>query len=125
MVESVRIARRVGPNQQLTFDLVAEVTQCMRATREGKTFPFYGGATVILDSTGTIRFVISKRLDNEERKNAQWDYLRSPAAAGFWTREGNHFSMSDQVQRRLCASGAIDPPAPRKRTGPEGEKPAK
>jgi hypothetical protein len=108
VVESVRIARRVGPNRQLTFDLVAEVTQRMQVRRNGGSFPFYGGATIILDAAGSIRFVIGKRLDNEQRQQAQWDYMNTPSAASFWRREQGGFAASTgDVQRRLCANAAV------------------
>jgi hypothetical protein len=109
VIESIRIARRVGPSRQLTLDLIAEVTQRMRVTRGEKTFPFYGGATIILDAAGTIRFVIRKRLDNERRQQEQWDYVNSPSAANFWREEQGRFRADPaEVQRKLCAS----PPGP-------------
>ena len=110
VVESVRIARRVGPSRQLTFDLVAEVTQRIKVKRSGLSFPFYGGATIILDATGEIRLVIGKRLDNEKRQTEQWDYMNSAGAAGFWRKERGRFvADAADVQRRLCASGPTEP----------------
>jgi len=75
-IESVRSSRRVGPDGQMVFDLVAEITQ-RRNVAGGDGFPpfkFYGGATVILDPLGEIRYVIKKSvLDNEQLK-AQRQY---------------------------------------------------
>ncbi len=61
-VESIRCARRIGPNGQIVFDLVAEVIQ--RRTKPHKygrkEFEYFGGATIILGPEGEIRYVISK-----------------------------------------------------------------
>lgn len=61
-VESVRTARRVGPDGQMLFDLVAEVVQkrCISRADGGGPVEFYGGATVILDPTGKVRYVLRK-----------------------------------------------------------------
>ena len=55
-------SRRVGPDGQIVFDLVAELTQLRRArTANGRRFDFFGGATIILGPTGAIRYVIRKK----------------------------------------------------------------
>ena len=51
-VHSIRSSRRVGPQGQVVFDLVAEVTQRRIVTRHGERFTFYGGSTVILGPDG-------------------------------------------------------------------------
>lgn len=82
VVESVRTSRRVGPDGQLVFDLVAEVSQ-RRAVSGGGGFPefdFYGGATIILGSRGEVRLVISKGIKNKERLLSQRDYAASAGA---------------------------------------------
>lgn len=102
-IESVRIARRIGPNKQLTFDLVAEITQRTIVRRNGSEFPFFGGATIILDAAGEIRFVISKRLDNTDRQQSQWNYMHTAAGSAFWRQDGQlYIAEFDQIQRRLC-----------------------
>jgi hypothetical protein len=68
-IESVRSSRRVGPDGQMVFDLVAEITQCRTVAGSNglPDFKFYGGSTVILDPTGEIRYIIKKSvLDNEQ-----------------------------------------------------------
>ncbi|MFC0205850.1 gluzincin family metallopeptidase [Novosphingobium soli] len=102
-VESVRIARRIGPDRQIAFDLVAEVTQRVLVRRDGKLFPFYGGATVILDSTGKIRFIISKRVDHEGRRDLQWDYMHR-AGARFWSTDpqAGMMTRTANIAKRLC-----------------------
>lgn len=58
------------------MDLVVEVIQT-RASRDG--FPYRGGSVLIIDESGIIRWVISKRVADEEREKAQ---------RGFWERMG-------------------------------------
>jgi hypothetical protein len=73
VIHSVRSARRAGPDGQLVFDLVAEVTQ-RRGVRTHAGIPgfdFYGGATVILDPWGKVRYVIRKSLSSADRLDRQ------------------------------------------------------
>lgn len=67
VVESIRTLRRIGPGDTVNFDLVAEVTQRRRTTRGHW---FYGGATVIVDASGTVRYSIAKFVDSERREAA-------------------------------------------------------
>lgn len=85
-VESVRSSRRVGPDGQVVFDLVAEVTQRREVPDPDGAFDFYGGATVILDPGGRVRFVVSKSVLNDERVERQREFLRG-AGAQYWTRQ--------------------------------------
>lgn len=61
-VESIRSSRRVGPDGQIEFDLVAEVTQRRQVAGRGGEpgFDFFGGSTVILGPRGEVRYVVSK-----------------------------------------------------------------
>lgn len=103
VVESIRIARRVGPNRQLTFDLIAEVTQRTFVERDGTTFPFYGGATIIFDALGSIRFVIGKNVGDVDRQDKQWNYINAASGARFWRKQGERFLADEtHVQKRLC-----------------------
>jgi hypothetical protein len=79
-VESVRSSRRVGPDGQVVFDLVAEVTQ-RRWVRNGGSAPFefYGGATLLIGPAGEIRYVISKNVLSDERLERQRPFLTSAA----------------------------------------------
>jgi hypothetical protein len=45
------------------------------------TFTFRGGCTVVLDDSGKLKYIISKRIGNEERLRKQRAYLRDDAAA--------------------------------------------
>ena len=76
VIESVRSVRRVGPDGQLAFDLVAEVSQC-RDVAGGDGYPgfkFYGGSTVILGANGEVRYVVSKSIRSKERLQRQREY---------------------------------------------------
>jgi hypothetical protein len=78
VVESVRTSRRVGPDGQLSFDLVAEVVQRRKVQRPGRgEFDFLGGATLILGSEGQVRYVIAKNIRNEARINRQFKFIGS------------------------------------------------
>ena len=71
VVESIRTIRRIGPDDSLTFDLVGEITQRRKV---GRGRWFYGGATVIIDANGMVRYalaksVMSKRREARFRKN--------------------------------------------------------
>lgn len=68
---SLRTLRRVAPDQSVRIDLVAEVVQ-KREVREGF---FFGGATLVIDAQGRIRFAIVKDLDSKRRLAAQRAWL--------------------------------------------------
>jgi hypothetical protein len=85
VVQSIRSSRRVGPDGQVVFDLVAEVTQRRFVHRPGSDskFEFYGGSTVIIDPKGKIRYVISKSVANEERLKSQQAFM-ADRGKDFW-----------------------------------------
>ncbi|HEX5831376.1 MAG TPA: hypothetical protein VFY16_10380 [Gemmatimonadaceae bacterium] len=85
VIESVRTSRRVGPDGQVVFDLVAEVTQRRHVARTADLpgFALYGGATVILDPEGRIRYLIGRANLSDERVEQQRAYLRG-AGQRFW-----------------------------------------
>jgi hypothetical protein len=79
-IESIRSSRRVGPDDQLVFDLVAEVTQ-RRYVKGNRTCPgdfeFYGGSTVILGPKGEVRYVVYKEITDNERLERQRKFLHA------------------------------------------------
>lgn len=84
-IQSIRSSRRIGPSGQVVFDIVGEVTQ-RRMTRvegEKQACNFYGGSTVIINPRGTIRYVVSKRVTNNQRLQKQIDFLNSIHGAKF------------------------------------------
>lgn len=71
VIESVRTLRRLTPDDELDFHVVAEITQ--RVRRNGRWF--YGGSTVVIDQDGHIRFVIGKGVANAARQAATDRFL--------------------------------------------------
>ena len=104
-VASVRTTRRAGPDGQDIRQLVIEVTQrrqgyfdpAVQAAQDAPPpagtpagdpqwgdFVFRGGATLIIDLRGNkLRYVISKRIDDEARLARQREHLLTPASLGF------------------------------------------
>lgn len=75
VVESVRTLRRLSPDDDLDFHIVAEVTQ--RVRRNGRWF--LGGSTAVIDEAGRVRYVIGKGIGNRARRKATDAFLaRAP-----------------------------------------------
>lgn len=109
VVESVRSVRRVGPDKQVVFDMVAEIIQTRRVRdRQGRQFSFYGGSTVILGPRGDVRFIIRKRVDHQKRLEAQRDFMDSTDGAAFWEAEGNRVRPAHDLSRRLCVRANLE-----------------
>jgi hypothetical protein len=90
-IHSVRPSRRVGPDGQVIFDLVAEVTQCRTVAVDGVPLHFYGGATLILGPRGAIRYVIGKSTGSRRRLARQQAFVASDAGQRYWTADdGEH-----------------------------------
>jgi len=77
-IASVRPSRRVGPDGQVSFDLIIEVVQAYPIPINGDEFMMRGGATVVLDHLGDIRFVVRKRVDQPGRRDECLEYLADP-----------------------------------------------
>lgn len=94
-VHSVRTCRRAGPDGQDLRQLVVEIAQRRRGYFDAEEqlkedlkpvrerghrpydFTFRGGATLIIDlRDGTLRYVIRKRIDDDERLDAQRRFLQ-------------------------------------------------
>jgi hypothetical protein len=98
-VHSVRTTRRSGPDGQDVRQLVIEVTQRRRGYFDPKLqakvdagekvpgpedFVFRGGATLIIDlRENCVRYVIRKRIDDNDRLNEQRELLAQPDGLGF------------------------------------------
>ena len=87
-VQSIRSSRRVGPDGQIVFDLVAEVTQRRTASCADGTFDFFGGATVIIGPRGEVRYVIAKNILNNQRCDQQREFMRGAGQRYWKMREG-------------------------------------
>ncbi|MFL6451632.1 MAG: peptidase M4 [Bryobacteraceae bacterium] len=84
-VQSIRSTRRVGPDGQIVFDLIAEVTQRRTArTDDGTPYDFYGGSTIILGPDGEVRYTINKRICHENRESNQREFIQETRES-LWT----------------------------------------
>lgn len=83
-IESVRATRRVGPDGNIVFDTVAEVTQRYVVRKGQRKVEIYGGSTVLIDAWGGIRFVVRKRVLHERREEEAFDYIDSPEGRMLW-----------------------------------------
>jgi hypothetical protein len=102
-IESIRTSQRIGPDGQILYDLVAEVTQrrIVRSTPERAGFEFYGGATVIIDPLGQIRYIISKRVTNQDRLEAQAKFMRGGFGATLWEQANGEYNPTHELFRML------------------------
>ncbi|WP_207479958.1 gluzincin family metallopeptidase [Arenibaculum pallidiluteum] len=88
-VESVRTARRIGPDGQILFDTVAEVTQARTVRGEAGSFEFLGGATLIFGPKGELNYMIGKSVLNERRLARQQRFMADKAGSALWARDGD------------------------------------
>ena len=102
-IQSIRSSRRAGPDGQIVFDLVAEVTQRRTVLDPaGKPeFDFYGGATVTLGPRGDVRYSISKSVLNEERLKRQKEFIYSTTGGRYWPSRDGKISPESQLFRLL------------------------
>ena len=107
VVESIRTARRVGPDGQVLFDLVAELTQRRRVSDANVGAKFFGGCTLIVGPEGDVRYIVSKNIRNDHRLGRQLAYQRD---SGFWTADDSQYRMKDfahvLAHRRADAPGS-------------------
>jgi hypothetical protein len=85
IVESIRTCRRVGPDGQVEFDTVIEVTQERQLADLGAST--FGGCTMLVDPWGNTRYLISKNVLNETRIAAQRAYIQG-AGKSLWSGSG-------------------------------------
>jgi hypothetical protein len=106
-VESIRSSRRVGPDGQIIFDLIAEVTQTRRVRDDGEgvAFDFLGGSTVVIGPDGCIRYVISKSILNEARLERQRRFLASEPGKKLWPASRGVRAPATRPLRALHARG--------------------
>ena len=101
-VQSIRTSRRVGPDGQVVFDLVAEVTQSrfVRDRHTGMECEFVGGSTIILGPNGEFRYVVLKNVMNRRRLEQQLEYQRS---SGFCEQQNGQLTPCANVLQRVHA----------------------
>lgn len=75
-VHSVQPLRRIGPDGRIRNEVVVEAVQKIDATGGVKGMPpQLGGATLVVNEDGLVRYSIHKRLGNKERQARQRAYL--------------------------------------------------
>jgi hypothetical protein len=110
VVGSIRSLRRVGPNRQVTFDSVAEITQrrwCRQSS--GTLSEFFGGSTVILGPDGRVRYVIRKSVTDPRRIQAQADYFDGKGDSKGWTKRGRRRHLPRSSICHLFGKKVDDP----------------
>jgi hypothetical protein len=97
VIESIRTLRRIGMDSTVIFEQVGEIVQ-RRRTDDDRWV--YGGATVVIDSAGGIRYAILKNVMSDRRAQALRDYLDSapPLYAKFF---GDQPPPKTQLLRHL------------------------
>lgn len=102
-VQSIRSARRVGPEGQVVFDLVAEVTQRRTVMKSNgqPAFDFYGGNTIIIGPEGEIRYTIYKSTANQERLDRQRKFISGDTKVKLWRRERGKLVPQPQLFKLL------------------------
>jgi hypothetical protein len=105
-VQSIRSSRRIGPEGQVVFDLVAEVTQVRHVQGDARTpaFDFLGGATVIISPKGDIRYTVSKGILNAERLERQKQFMTGRGRS-LWALQSGHYVPVAQPFRLLHEKG--------------------
>jgi hypothetical protein len=99
LVSSVRSLRRIGPDKEINFELVAEIMQ--RRWIEGaagQRYEFIGGSTAIIGPEGQIRYLIIKSITNAQRATMQARYLDS---GGTWERRDGRLFVPQMALREL------------------------
>jgi hypothetical protein len=92
-VQSIRSTRRIGPDGQIVFDLVAEITQTLtvRPPTGAPAYRLIGGSTVILGPEGEVRYVISKSALGCDRLQRRLQFMDSPQGQQFWRVDGDSY----------------------------------
>ena len=85
-IESVRPARRIGPDGQVVFGIVAEITQhaIVKEPGSSRSAVFYGGSTIILGPEGEVRYVVGKGVQSSSRITRQLEFLQTDRSRKYW-----------------------------------------
>lgn len=77
-IESLRGARRVGPNGKIINQIIFSISQTREVVQEDETVvKFRGGCTLILDLENLrLRYVVSKPINDGQRLNRHRQYLQ-------------------------------------------------
>jgi hypothetical protein len=110
-VQSIRSSRRVGPDGQVVFDLIAEVTQTRKVRGRGgeRGFDFLGGSTAVIGPDGLVRYVVSKSVLNEERLKRQRAFMSSDRGRLLWKSGDGRLTPAAKPFRALHRRSLIRP----------------
>jgi hypothetical protein len=103
-VKSIRSSRRVGPDGQIVFDIVAEVTQLCTVTGSSDRFEYHGGSTIILGPLGEIRYVILKNVVGTNRLERRREFLESAVGKKYWQRVDRWYRPKKRLFKLLHGS---------------------
>ncbi len=104
LVESVRSARRVGVNQEVKFDTVAEVVQHRHVKLpDGRSFSYFGGSTIIFGPRGNVRYIIRKRVDDDTPRMQQQIHFMNNKGRNLWKQAGTHMIPRQDLARKMCS----------------------
>ncbi len=100
VIQSIRTARRIGPDGQVLFDLVAELTQHrpIRDPHTGAEANYFGGCTLIIGPEGEVRYVVSKGIQNAARLKRQVEYQRRST---LWSTVENRYVLTGDPHRTM------------------------
>ena len=122
-IESIRSARRVGPDRQVLFDIVAEISQRCIVKDPGKdrASVFYSGSTVILGPQGEIRYVIGKGAGSKTtRMESQREFMLGERGKVYWDERDHVLHPRSDLLQLLHAP---HPPPPRPSPRGQGSPP--
>lgn len=102
-VQSIRSTRRIGPDGQIVFDLVAEITQVlvMAATPDHASYSVVGGSTVILGPDGEVRYLISKSPAGSDRAQRCHQFMDGALGQQFWRIESGRYVQKASLFQML------------------------
>lgn len=100
-IESIRAARRAGPDGQIVFDLVAEITQSrhVNASAPGNRHSFHGGSTAIIGPDGKIRYLVLKSVVGAGRAERRLAFIKSESGTNFWAMENGKYKQKGNMFR--------------------------
>ncbi len=98
-IESIRTARRVGPDGQVLFDLIAEIVQEIRLPGGDEQMVLYGGSTVIVGPDGVVRYAVLKSVTNERRHAECREFAATRDGRALWATRGEQGTWGDVLQR--------------------------
>ena len=101
-IESIRVARRTGPDGQVLFSVVAEVVQRRHAHMpDGQSYDHLGGCTIIVDESGDVRYSIYKSAGAAARLRTGQAYLAGSMRHYWATLDDGSLSPVAELFRRL------------------------